>query len=233
MGVGMSTDEADPARAGLRPAVVSAVRRTSVMLMILGLVLIAVPAVAFADDTSPGRLDRSVQSLVDETPSGARDATLVVDWLGEPEGRALMVLAVAAICLLAGRRALAITAVVGSILVGVLTTALKHVVDRRIHDDFLSYPSGHTAALTAVGLVLGLLLVDVLGAGPILGTALVLGLAAVTGGVMAWAQIDLTAHYPTDTLGGFGSALLVIPVSALLIDRLGQRIVRRTDGTPA
>src|SRR5215212_1965394 len=149
LGVGMSTDEADPARAGLRPAVVPAVRRTSVMLMILGLVLIAVPAVAFADDTSPGRLDRSVQSLVDETPSGARDATLVVDWLG---------------------------------------------------------------------------------AGPILGTALVLGLAAVTGGVMAWAQIDLTAHYPTDTLGGFGSALLVIPVSALLIDRLGQRIVRRTDG---
>ena len=227
----MSTHEADTARAGLRPAVVSAVRRTSVMLMILGLVLIAVPAVAFADDTTAGALDRSVQSLVDKTPSGAHDATLVIDWLGEPAGRALMVLAVAAICLLAGRRALAITAVVGSVLVGVLTTLLKHVVDRRIHADFLSYPSGHTAAVTAVGLVLGLLLADVLGAGPLLGAALVLGLALVTGAVMAWAQIDLTAHYPTDTLGGFGSALLVIPGTALLVDQLGK--VTRTDGTPA
>jgi membrane-associated phospholipid phosphatase len=229
----MSTHEADTARAGLRPAVVSAVRRSSVMLMILGLVLIALPAFAVADESRPGRVDRSVQSLVDKTPSGARDATLVVDWLGEPVGRALMILAVAALCLLAGRRALAVTAVVGSVLVGVLTTVLKHVVERRIHDDFLSYPSGHTAAVAAVGLVLGLLLADVLRAGPVLGTALTLGLAAVTGAVMAWAQIDLTAHYPTDTLGGFGCALLVIPLTALLIDQLGKRVVIRTGGTRA
>jgi undecaprenyl-diphosphatase len=36
---------------------------------------------------------------------------------------------------------------------------------------------------------------------------------------MAWAQIDLTAHYPTDTIGGFGTALLVIPATALLVDK--------------
>jgi undecaprenyl-diphosphatase len=50
----------------------------------------------------------------------------------------------------------------------------------------------------------------------------VLGLAVVGGAVMAWAQIDLTAHYPTDTIGGFGTALLVIPATALLIDKLPE-----------
>ena len=219
----MSQAGADRARAGVRPAVVPAVRRSMLPLIVLGLLLLTVPAVAYAGDTRPGRLDRWIQSVVDHTPSAARDSALALDWLGEPTGRALLVLATAAVCLLAGRRALAVTAVVASVLTAVLTTGLKYVVDRRIHDGFLSYPSGHTAALAAIGLVLGLLLADLLRAGPILGTALVLGLGVLGGALMAWAQIDLTAHYPTDTVGGVGSALVVVPATGLLIDRLRRQ----------
>jgi membrane-associated phospholipid phosphatase len=219
----LSKAGADHARAGVRPAVVPAVRRSVLPLMVLGLLLLTVPAVAYAGDTGPGRLDRWIQSVVDHTPSAARDSALALDWLGEPTGRALLVLATAAVCVLAGRRALAVTAVVASVLTAVLTTGLKYVVDRRIHDGFLSYPSGHTAALAAIGLVLGLLLADLLRAGPILGTALVLGLAVLGGALMAWAQIDLTAHYPTDTVGGVGSALVVVPATGLLIDRLRRQ----------
>jgi membrane-associated phospholipid phosphatase len=202
-------------------------RRSAAVLAILGTLLVAVPAVVYADGTEPGRLDRWIQSVVENTPSAAGTATLTVDWTGGAVGRTLMVLAVTALCLITGRRRLAATAVVGTFLTSVLaTTILKDVVGRRIHEEFLSYPSGHTAAATAIGVVLGLLLADLLRVGRVLGALMVLGLAVVGGAVMAWAQIDLTAHYPTDTIGGFGSALLVIPATALLIDKLTEN--RRT-----
>jgi undecaprenyl-diphosphatase len=201
-------------------------RRSAAVLAVLGTLLVAIPAVVHADGTEPGRVDRWVQSVVENTPSAAGNATLMVDWTGEPVGRTLVVLAVMALCLIAGRRRLAAIAVVGTILTSVLTTILKHVVGRRIHDEFLSYPSGHTAAATAIGLVLGLLLADLLRVGRVVGASMALGLAVVGGAVVAWAQIDLAAHYPTDTIGGFGSALLVIPATALLVDKLAEN--RRT-----
>jgi membrane-associated phospholipid phosphatase len=208
------------------PAVAPALRRSAAVLAVLGTLLVAVPAVVYADGTEPGRLDRWIQSVIENTPSVAGAAALTVDWTGGAVGRTLVVLAVTALCLLAGRRRLAATALVGTILTSVLATILKIVIGRRIHDDFLSYPSGHTAAATAIGVVLGLLLADLLRVGRVLGASMVLGLAGAGGAVMAWAQIDLTAHYPTDTIGGFGSALLVIPATALLVDKLAES--RRT-----
>lgn len=185
----------------------------------------------FAGDTGPSRIDRRVQHLVDGSAAGAWDMAHSLDWLGEPAGRTLMVLALAALCLVAKRPALAATAVVGIAAISVLTTVLKPIVDRRIHDGFLSYPSGHTAAVTAAAMVVGLLLADLLHAGAVTGTAIVLATAVLGGGLMAGAQISLSAHYPTDTLGGFGCALLVIPLTAALIDRLVRlRTVRPADG---
>jgi membrane-associated phospholipid phosphatase len=203
-------------------------RRALAVPMLLGTLLVAVPAVAYAGGSEPGGLDRWIQPGVN-TPAAAWSGALAVDWTGGPVGRTLLVLAVTALCLFAGRRRLALVALVGTILTSVLTTVLKYVVDRRIHDGFLSYPSGHTAAATAIGVVLGLLLADLLGAGRAVGLALVLGLATLCGGLMAWVQIDLTAHYPTDTIGGFGCALLVIPATALLVDKL---IDKRSGDTP-
>jgi membrane-associated phospholipid phosphatase len=206
--------------------VAPALRRYAAVLAILGTLLVAVPAVVYADGKKPGLLDRWIQSVVDDTPSAAGTAALTVDWTGGAVGRTLMVLAVTALCLLTGRRRLAATAVVGTILTSVLSTNLKDVVGRLIHDEFLTYPSGHTAFATAIGVVLGLLLADILRVGRVLGASMVLGLAVLDGAVMAWAQIDLSAHYPTDTIGGFGSALLVIPATALLVDKLAES--RRT-----
>jgi membrane-associated phospholipid phosphatase len=207
-------------RAGVRPAVAPAVRRPAVALTILGLIVLVVPAVRYAGDVRAGRLDRWVQSVVDRTPPGARDVAYVLDALGNPAGRAVAVLATTALCLIAGRRMLAVTAVVASLLVVLVTTGLKPVVDRTIHEGFLSYPSGHTAAVAGLGLVLGLLLADLLNAGPVTGTAVVLAGTALGGTLMAWSQIYLTAHYPTDTVGGVGSALVVVLATGLLIDRL-------------
>jgi undecaprenyl-diphosphatase len=224
----MTSDDPARVRVSARPALSPALRRPILALAIAGVPLLIGPALLFAGDTGPSRLDRQVQQVVDDSPAGAWSLIRGLDWLGEPLGRTILMLAVAALCLIAGRRRLAATAVLGIFATGVVTTALKPVVYRRIHDDFLSYPSGHTAAATAAAMVLGLLVADLLGAGRIAGTAIVLALAVLGGGLSAWAQIHLTAHYPTDTLGGFGCALFVIPATAALIDRL-----RRDGGTPA
>jgi undecaprenyl-diphosphatase len=201
--------------------VIAVLRAPAVALAIAGAVILVVPAVFTTGETAPGRLDNWIQPHVN-APAAAWTGTLVVDWFGGPAGRLLALLLVTALCLLTRRYRLALTSVTAVVAVTALSTILKHVVDRRIHDGFLSYPSGHTAAATAVCLVLGLLLSDLLMLGRVAATALVLGLTLVGGGLMAYTQIDLTAHYPTDTLGGFGCALLVVPATALLVDKLAD-----------
>lgn len=51
-----------------------------------------------------------------------------------------------------------------------------------------------------------------------------LGSALVAGAAMGWAQVGLGAHYPTDVLGGWCTALAVIPATAWLLDRIADRM---------
>ncbi|AXK32503.1 phosphatase PAP2 family protein [Streptomyces armeniacus] len=50
-------------------------------------------------------------------------------------------------------------------------------------------------------------------------TLLVLAAASAAGAAMGWAQVALGAHYPTDVLGGWCTALAVVPATAWLVDR--------------
>jgi membrane-associated phospholipid phosphatase len=219
----MTVDGEARARAALRPALAPNLRGLAVLLATVGAILLAVPGVLFAGDTGPSRLDDRVQHIVDHSPAALWNLVGALDWLGEPLGRALLTVTVVALCLIAGRRLLAVTALLAMAAATVLSSALKEVVDRTIHDGFLSYPSGHTAAGTVSATLLGLLLADLLDAGRIAGTAIALGMAVLGGGLMAWAQIHLTAHYPTDTLGGFGCGVLVVVLTAWLTDRIARR----------
>lgn len=226
----MTQDDFGRLRAPAHPALAPAVRRPTLGLALLGLPALAVPALLFSGDSGPSRVDTRIRTAVlDKAPAGTWELIRGIDWLGEPVGRALLLIAVTLACLAAGRRALAATAVVAMVAVTVLATALKPLVDRRIHAGFLCYPSGHTAALTAAALIIGILLADVLGLGPIAGAAVVLGVTVAGAAATSWAQIVLDAHYPTDTVGGFGLALVVIPVSAVLVDLF----VRRRAAGPA
>jgi undecaprenyl-diphosphatase len=81
--------------------------------------------------------------------------------------------------------------------------------------------AANTATATAFALV------ATLAAGRLWLTAVVTVLAAAA---MAWAQVLLNAHYPTDTLGGFCAALAVVPAVAWAIDWVAAR---RSGGTPA
>ena len=208
----------DSGRPNERFAVPPILRRQVAVIAFAGILLVIVPAMVVAGETAPGGLDRRIESILSDQLPTSTTAALAVDWLGEPVGLALSIAAVATLCVISGRYRLALLAVAGTVLAGVSTAALKPIVDRRIYGEFLSYPSGHTAVLVALGFVLALLLIGRLGKGRFAALLIVIVGVVTAGTAMAWAQVVLGAHYPTDTLGGFGVALAVVPAVACLID---------------
>jgi undecaprenyl-diphosphatase len=144
---------------------------------------------------------------------------LILDFLGNHLGAALMLASLVAICAVWGRWRLTLLAVAGPAATIAVTTLAKPVVGRTIHGGYLSYPSGHTALFAAVGYILALLAVRELRLGRLAAMLVILGAAGAAGVAMGWAEAGLTAHYLTDTIGGLGAALAIVPATAWLIDR--------------
>ncbi|MGW1267765.1 phosphatase PAP2 family protein [Streptomyces sp. NPDC002491] len=191
----------------------------------LAALVVVVLGVLYAGAGEPGRVDRwLVRPTADSVRPPWRTVALALDFLGEPAGAALLLVAVASGCLLFRRPRSAVLVVAGAGLTVGAATLLKSLVGRTIHGaDNLSYPSGHTAFATAVALAAALLAADRLGLARTAGTALVLTAALVAGAAMGWAQVALGAHYPTDALGGWCTALTVVPATAWLIDPTADR----------
>ena len=136
-------------------------------------------------------------------------------------GLAVLVALLVGVALLLRRPRVAVLVVLGTGLTISVTSALKPLVGRTIHDIYLSYPSGHTASATAVAMCAVLLVWQRLSRAAAL--ALLYGTAFVVGAAAAWAQSSLVAHYPSDTVGGWCTALAVVPATALLIDYAAVR----------
>jgi undecaprenyl-diphosphatase len=192
--------------------------------LLAGLVVATVGGL-YAGHGEPGAVDRwFVEPTADSVGPPWRRVALATDFLGEPVGAAALVVVIATGCLLLRRPRGAVLVVAAAGAAVGAATLLKHLVGRTIHgDDNLSYPSGHTAFLTALALVVALLAAGRPGLGRAAGVSLVLGVALVAGAGMGWAQVALGAHYPTDALGGWCTALAVVPVTAWLVDRVADR----------
>ncbi len=191
--------------------------------------VVVVVGVLYAGHSEPGRVDSwIIRPTADSVRPPWRHVALATDFLGEPAGAATLVVATVAGCLLLRRPRAAALIVAGAGLTVATATLLKHLVGRTIHgDDNLSYPSGHTAFITALALMVALIATGRLGLGRTAGTSLVLAAALVAGAAMGWAQVALGAHYPTDVLGGWCTALAVVPATAWLVDRVADRQVDR------
>ncbi|MDG9706977.1 phosphatase PAP2 family protein [Streptomyces sp. DH10] len=211
------------------PAVLPSPLRAALGLVaaLAALVVVAL-GVLYAGHDQPGRVDGwIIQPTADSVRPPWRGVALATDFLGEPAGAAMLVVAVVAGCLLLRCPRAAVFIVAGAALAVGTTKALKPVVGRTIHDGHLSYPSGHTAFLTALALMVALLAAGRLGLGRTAGALLVLAAALVAGAAMGWAQVALGAHYPTDVLGGWCTALAVTPATAWLVDRTADSARRK------
>ncbi|MEU5217231.1 phosphatase PAP2 family protein [Streptomyces sp. NPDC020807] len=180
---------------------------------------VGVMALRYGGTGEPGRVDARIQGLVDGLPGSWWPVATAVDALGEREGAAVLVLSVVALCLVLRRPRAAVLIVAACGTSVAATMLLKPLVGRTIHGGSLAYPSGHTAFLTAFILVLALLVTGRFGlVGP--GGAVVVLLASLVAGVaMGWAQVATNSHYPTDTIGGYFTALAVVTATAWLVDR--------------
>ncbi|MFB7246739.1 phosphatase PAP2 family protein [Streptomyces populi] len=215
-----------PAPAVLPP---SLCRRLGTVAVLAALVVVAL-GVLYAGDSGPGRADARIMATVYGVGPSWRHVALALDFLGEPVGSAALVTAVVAGCLLLRRPRTAVLVVAGAGLTVGTSTLLKSLVGRTIHGDNLSYPSGHTAFATTLALVVALAAADRPGLGRTAGTSLVLTAALAAGAAMGWAEVALGAHYPTDVLGGWCTALAVVPATAWLVDRAADRTTDRTAG---
>ncbi len=206
-----------PAARVLNPVAVAA----ALVVVLLG--------VLYTGHSEPGWFDAWVQPAATESVDAAWSAAIAIDFFGEPRGSmVLTVLLAVTLTVLRRWRVLAL-AIAGPGLTVAVTTLGKPLTDRTIHAIHLSYPSGHTAFVTAVTLVVALPLARRWRAGPVV----VLACALVTGSYAAWAQVGLNAHYATDTIGGFCAAVAVVPATAGLIDRIWRRMSGEPDGPQA
>lgn len=196
----------------------------------LAALVVVVLGALYAGDSEPGTADARIRAAVEGAGPQSRYAALATDFLGEPVGAATLVVGTVTGCLLFRRPRAAALVVAGTGASVATTKLLKPLVGRAIHDGSLSYPSGHTAFLTAFALAVALLAAGRLGLGRTAGTSLVLAAALVAGAAMGWAQVALSAHYPTDTLGGWCTALAVVPATAWLVDRTADRLGGRMAG---
>ncbi|MGW5490645.1 phosphatase PAP2 family protein [Streptomyces olivaceoviridis] len=198
----------------------------------LAALVVVVLGVLYAGHGEPGTVDRwVVRPTADSVRPPWRYVALSLDFLGEPVGAVMLVGAAVIGCLLLRRPRGAVLVVAGAAVAVGTATLLKHVVGRTIHGPGnLSYPSGHTAFATALACAVALLAAGRPGPGRAAGASLVLVSALVAGAAMGWAEVALSAHYPTDALGGWCAALAVTPATAWLVDRTADRLAGRTAG---
>jgi membrane-associated phospholipid phosphatase len=200
-----------------RPIIPPLLRRPLAIVAVLGAVAVVVLGVRYAGTSSGGAFDRWLQPWLDSSSAEWHPLALAIDFCGEPAGLASLVVLLTVVSLVLRRPRVAVQVVLGTGLAITATTVIKHVVGRTIHETFLSYPSGHTASATAMATAAVMLVWHRLR--PVAAFALLMAAALVAGAAAAWAQAGLVAHYPTDTIGGWCTALAVVPVTAWLIDR--------------
>ena len=197
-------------------------RRPVAVLVAVAAVTFVGLAVRYAGTSTASGIDTRVDAVVD--PLGSAHQWLIrhTAAIGSPPSVVVLALVLSVLCLLLGRRRLAVLAVLGPGLTGLCTTLLKPALGRTF-GGWYAFPSGHTGGATAVGLVVALLLISLLRPGRRGALAILATGALVVGGGVGAAMVASNLHYPTDTVGGFCTAVVVVCGCALLLDRLPTR----------
>jgi membrane-associated phospholipid phosphatase len=209
------------------PTVPADVRRPLAVLVGVAALVFTVLAIRYAGTSEAGHVDRRVDAVVDPVAGGHGRVLQQLVRLGSPPSVVVLAVGLAALCLALGRRRLAVLAIAGPGVTGVCTTLLKPALGRTIGAGGFAFPSGHTGGATALGLVVGLLLASLLRRDRGATLAIIAACALALGGGVGAAMIATNAHYPTDTIGGFCTAVVAVLGMGLVLDRV------RVQGGPA
>ena len=199
-------------------------RRPLALLVSVAAIAFAVLAARYAGTSTASQVDTRVDAVVDPLGDAHHWIVRHTAAIGSPPSVVALAFTLSATCLLLGRRRLAVLAVVGPGLTGVCTTLLKPALGRTIGDGGFAFPSGHTGGATSLGLVVALLAISLLRPGRGGALALLAAGALVVGGGVGAAMVASNAHYPTDTLGGFCAAVVMVCGGALLLDWVASRL---------
>ncbi len=230
-------------RAG-RPLLPAAARSRTLVLVGCCAVITVVIGVLVAHQHVPVGIDQAVDVPVYTALGPHHEVLLRIVALGSPVPVILLSIVIVAGCLLAGRLNGAILgALAAPVADGLAELVLKPLFDRA-DLGFLSYPSGHTTAMFALGGTVTVLLA-VPATGATLGRmrrVVIPAAAAVIGCVVAVALIALRWHYFSDTVGGAAVAigsvcglalLLDLPATRRLLARIAPDEARQSPATPA
>lgn len=198
-------------------------RVPAAIIVLLAIVLCTTLAVLYGGHSAPSQLDIALGGLVTGLIPEPGPTVYLIDFVGEPVGALSCVTVLAVTCWAARRRRLAVVTVLSMGGAWAITTGLKPLVDRTIHGGFLAYPSGHTATATVFSVVVVLLLIDLARPPTTVSVVLIVCGAGVGASAMAFAEVSLDAHYPTDTIGGFCVGLALVPTISYLHDRWSAR----------
>jgi membrane-associated phospholipid phosphatase len=198
-------------------------RRPSGFIALVCALVVVVLGATVAGRTTPGPVDTWARGAVAEFWPRPGTVARAIELTGDPRTAAVLVGALVVVCLAVGRYRIAALAVAGPAVTGVVTTGLKPLVGRTFAGE-LAFPSGHTALATAIVLVAALLAVDLLRPARTAALLVLAGPPVAAAGLMAMTLVALDAHYATDTVGGFCTAVAVGVGVARVIDAGGDAL---------
>ena len=208
-----------------QPLLAAPARRWAGALLACCAILVTVLGILFAGQTGADQLDRRIDSPIVTWFSGHPGLDVRLAAPGSELPAIMLSAAIVVACLYVGRlngavlASLAVPAAVG------LNDGLFKPLVHRTYLGALSYPSGHTAAVSAlVATVAVLLLVPLPSVGARALRVLILMGVSVLGVVVAAGVIGLRWHYFTDTLAGAAVGTGTVCGLALLLD---LAVVRR------
>jgi membrane-associated phospholipid phosphatase len=185
---------------------------------------VAVLGVAFAHQTSADGFDRAVDAPFVTGLGSHHDLSLWLAYPGSQLPAGVLTAAVIAACLLAGRlngallAAVAVPASIG------LDEGVFKPLFHRTYLGALSYPSGHTTALTALAATVTVLLLAAPRPARARAARTVILVAAwLLAATVAVAVIALRWHYVTDTVAGAAVGVGTVCALALVLDRPAVR----------
>lgn len=219
-----------------RPLLPGRARRRAGAVLACCAVLVAVLGVLFAHQATAGWFDRAVDSPVIAWTGGHRGLAAGIAYAGTLIPAGLVTAAIVAGCLVTGRlNGALLAAAAGPAAIGLVEGVLKPLV-HRTYQGSLVYPSGHTAAVSALAAALTVLLLippqpappqpapppspRALRARQALRALRVLvpSAACVLACLVAVAVTGLRWHYFTDTVAGAAVGTGTVTALALILD---------------